>query len=364
MSNVNKVLGYETGDINKVNEFDSGDIIEIMGFGVDFSAVPIGLIVPLNDTSVPTGWERFDSADNRMIVGAGSTYSVGQTGGSTSLSGGTTNSSAHLGNTMNVIAFSSPGGGDVSNVNATDSHSHTWSGSYLPDYQNVVLIKATQEHKTLPSKSIVMTQDNTNPGSLTSVFEDDRFFRGNSTVSQGNSQSASFSTTGEHRHGDLYFNSGGFGSTVLYSVQGGNHSHSLSSMSVTQNIRRAYLRAWTNASAEFELTPNIIGMYESLTPPEGWVLCDGSNGTPNLRDHFIIGSSSGNTGTITGNDTISGSGSSSTNGLHNHVGSFRFNVFSGISYHNTDENNHNHSISISQAYVPPYYSLSFIMKAA
>jgi microcystin-dependent protein len=27
--------------------------------------------------------------------------------------------------------------------------------------------------------------------------------------------------------------------------------------------------------------------------PEGWVLCDGSNGTPNLRDRFVVGAGSG-----------------------------------------------------------------------
>ena len=30
--------------------------------------------------------------------------------------------------------------------------------------------------------------------------------------------------------------------------------------------------------------------------PEGWVLCDGSNGTPDLRDRFVVGASQDNEG--------------------------------------------------------------------
>ncbi len=39
--------------------------------------IPQGLIIPFNDTSIPDGWERFTSADNLMLVGAGNSYSIG-----------------------------------------------------------------------------------------------------------------------------------------------------------------------------------------------------------------------------------------------------------------------------------------------
>ena len=39
------------------------------------------------------------------------------------------------------------------------------------------------------------------------------------------------------------------------------------------------------------VTPGIIVMwYGSIVSiPNGWVLCDGNNGTPDLRDRFIVG---------------------------------------------------------------------------
>lgn len=44
-----------------------------------------------------------------------------------------------------------------------------------------------------------------------------------------------------------------------------------------------------------------IIMWNGATPPVGWALCDGNNGTPNLSGRFVLGSgsvtdSSGNTG--------------------------------------------------------------------
>lgn len=37
--------------------------------------------------------------------------------------------------------------------------------------------------------------------------------------------------------------------------------------------------------------PGIIMAYTGTSPPPGWALCDGNNGTPNLVDRFIIGAS-------------------------------------------------------------------------
>ncbi|NDO82514.1 hypothetical protein CJP72_17535 [Citrobacter sp. NCU1] len=36
----------------------------------------------------------------------------------------------------------------------------------------------------------------------------------------------------------------------------------------------------------------MIMMFSGTTIPQGWVLCDGNNGTPNLIDRFILGGSS------------------------------------------------------------------------
>ncbi len=60
------------------------------------------------------------------------------------------------------------------------------------------------------------------------------------------------------------------------------------------------------------LPKGLIQMYSGSVAPKGWAICDGNNGTPDLRDRFIvmqgskfIGSGDGNA--LTGNATVTGS---------------------------------------------------------
>jgi len=144
--------------------------------------------------------------------------------------------------------------------------------------------------------------------------------------------------------------------------------------------------------------------------PEGWQLCDGTNGSPDMRDRFIVGAGSlysiGDTGgskdavvvehTHTGNTSNAGShshgGNTSNNGNHTHGrvpgrfgdtdrGSFSSNYSvdsdgrtdnAGRHSHNISTNNtgsHTHSVSVSSTGVsgvdknlPPYYAVAYIIK--
>ena len=136
------------------------------------------------------------------------------------------------------------------------------------------------------------------------------------------------------------------------------------------------------------------------TIPSGWVLCNGSNGTPDLRNRFIVGAHSDTTGvaytTITGSNTITGGSkdaivvshthtASVSDPGHNHTVSPQYysqitgsgdqwmavnsgnNVTTPVYY--TGNANTGISVSISttgssgtNANLPPYYALAFIMK--
>lgn len=139
--------------------------------------------------------------------------------------------------------------------------------------------------------------------------------------------------------------------------------------------------------------------------PDGWYLCNGANGTPNLQDRFIIGAGSGYAVGATGGSkdaiavshthTFSGSGTTSTAGNHSHTNnriSSDFGsvggivavpagtngngvVYSGSSYWSTTSaGDHSHTMSVSgttnttgsdgkNANLPPYYALAYIMKS-
>jgi len=49
------------------------------------------------------------------------------------------------------------------------------------------------------------------------------------------------------------------------------------------------------AKSQFKMYPGMVILWYGpvVDIPNGWLLCDGTNGTPNLRDRFLVGS--GNT---------------------------------------------------------------------
>jgi microcystin-dependent protein len=144
--------------------------------------------------------------------------------------------------------------------------------------------------------------------------------------------------------------------------------------------------------AQVPLVTGMILMYTGSTAPSGWALCDGQNGTPDLRDRFIVGTgstySSGNTGgantnTLTTSQLPSHTHTFSGSNTHNHSYS-RLNSANdengspvgtggsaGNNFGNRSTGNATITISGNTGSVgsgssvenrPPYYALAFIMK--
>jgi hypothetical protein len=143
-------------------------------------------------------------------------------------------------------------------------------------------------------------------------------------------------------------------------------------------------------------TPFITGMImmwsgSIASIPSGWVLCNGSNGTPDLRDRFVVGAGSTysvagtggsanaivvshtHTGTTNGagshTHTINGDAINST-GINNTVISFNQGIsttFTSSAVNSVGDHTHGFTTDSSgssgtNANLPPYYALAFIMK--
>lgn len=163
----------------------------------------------------------------------------------------------------------------------------------------------------------------------------------------------------------------------------------------TQVASTAFVQ--TALSAAF--TTGMIMMWSGTiaTIPTGWVLCNGSNSTPDLRNRFVIGAHSDSAGvaysTVTGSNTTSGGSKDAsvvshthtatsvvTDPGHLHAGGRVSFLNSGIPGGANDTTstagntatattgitvattNSTEGSSGTNANLPPYYALAFIMK--
>ena len=121
------------------------------------------------------------------------------------------------------------------------------------------------------------------------------------------------------------------------------------------------------------LPSGVIVMWSGAQPPEGWVICDGANGTPDLRGRFVVGENTedlefqyrGNTGgskkvTLTVDQIPSHTHSYSAPILvgDHPGGSSGYNRPNGLSTGTTGSRGG----GLSHENLPPYYTLAFIMK--
>jgi hypothetical protein len=160
----------------------------------------------------------------------------------------------------------------------------------------------------------------------------------------------------------------------------------------------------TAVAASFPSGGIIMWSGSVASIPSGWVLCDGSNSTPDLRNRFVVGAGSTYAVAATGGSadaivvshthTFSGTGSTSENGLHFHNypkggassgprqavsidtssnGDFEQSTNLTTSRGTDEKGNHTHTVSVSgttastgssgtNANLPPYYALAYIMK--
>jgi len=94
--------------------------------------------------------------------------------------------------------------------------------------------------------------------------------------------------------------------------------------------------------------------------PAGYVLCDGNNGTPDLRDRFIVGAGSSyavndSGGALNHNHPFTGDG-------HFHTFAFGATFALGIGVQDQTTTNQAVGTTDNADHLPPHYALIFMMK--
>jgi hypothetical protein len=311
-----EIVNIPSGSISMYNFYGSHNAYPI----------PAGLIIMYNVSSgVPANWTLFNVVD-KYLVGAGDYYPVNSNTASHSYIGAnstaqTLNSAGSHSGTMHAEGGVAVAGTTTSSNGTTTSGatSHTIQELIVSNVvlktQKLVFIKSSIDQIMAPINGMFF---GTSTLSGFSVFAPtlatNPYVNFNSTKTYLNENliytpSITSSTNITHSHGSsanakkatLITQTQNFLLSNTYSP----HSHVISA-TFYYYFRTVALRGLYQA-ATYNLAPGLIGMWEGTTAPARWALCNGSNGTIDMRNYFA-------TISLTGDGTKSGSGGSSSIG--------------------------------------------------
>jgi hypothetical protein len=144
-------------------------------------------------------------------------------------------------------------------------------------------------------------------------------------------------------------------------IAAGNHRHLLTYSAFTNNIYRTRMTFWRGNAEGWQLQPGMIFMYNNVTPPSGWALCDGTGGTPDLTDRFLEFGTTSNHGTSYGTGQVTANWSEGSHAAHKHQTTIQTNNSTTYSHVNNDYHPNGHGSSQVKSFTPPYYALAYIM---
>jgi len=97
-----------------------------------------------------------------------------------------------------------------------------------------------------------------------------------------------------------------------------------------------------------------------ISIPVGWVICDGNNGTPDLRDKFLVGAGStyavgASGGSVNHNHAFTSNG-------HMHGLDAGTDIAGGATRHFATDTKTDSGTTDNGSSLPPYHALAYIMK--
>lgn len=343
--------------------------------------IPLNVIFPWqgNHADIPSGWSRETTLDDKYPKSYGDSVVPNTTGGnSTHTHTSTAHSHAVAAHTHTYsLSLTSPTLSGSSDGTLSDNHTHTGTSGALsggttettavtygafsndPPYYTVIYIKSANGQ--IPDNLIAYFNDTTAPtnwyfcdGNNSTPDLRNKYLKGAGTGANAgttggtttNAHSINHThTTNAHTH--VAANSGtasggttregSFGDAIFCPT---SHTHSVTMAASTQAINsnsdnKGALE--TVEPAYHKLLPiqkktgggkskGIIGLWlgSTTTIPAGWFLCNGDNGTPDLRDKFIKCANTtaeiGNTGGSNTHTHAAEAHSHTGSGTHTHVG--------------------------------------------
>ena len=327
--------------------------------------IPSGAIAWSYDGNIPTGWANFGFPAGKICrAWAGSGGTIGDEGGDYNGSFTSNNPGDHTGTTFNVpynTLYETNANYSRANLSG-GAHQHTLTlASVRPERMQAIFIQAGSDQPSLPANAFCLAANAL--ASMTEITDQGHLAGGSSSlnhVAAVTDGTGSSTSQGAHNH-----QQDGFPVSLAQTgylkktTDQGAHTHSWTQGSCTWDQKKAYVRAFYHASLAITPKTGMIFGWESDTPPPGYGMCDGTNGTIDLRDHMININSTKTPGAKDGSYSLNGSYATNYSGSHNH----RNTSVSNLAVHATHHSNnvtHRHTGTYSKALAFAWYRLAFI----
>ena len=350
--------------------------------------IPAGTIILYNGADPSNvSYPRYSAADNLYLQGTTTQaeigtntspstnvsyeYSLSTAGSHTSTSGYTFNSSSTDGQITAIPAGTAGAHSHALGISpATVTNARPYTG-------NVTLLRASSNQTTFPTNTIHINSSNKNSWTQKLGTSYNRYVRGVSTgVAEVDAIAASVSGTtgssGQHDHllGGVRSSSSSpppSGTPNVASGTGQAHTHSATVEVTPASINGKLLKMWISASADYGFA-NTIVMYDGTLSslPSYWKVCDGSNGTVDMRGYFLGYSTSASDHAVATSNTLT-MYSSGAYGDWTHEHATAVNVGSAYRVaetgHQSQSVSHTHTVTVSSGtatHDPGTYRVAFI----
>lgn len=342
---------------------------------------PASAIIPYwqNIGSIASGWAQYTSCPSTYAPIGVNSWGLGATASSGSVTATSVSTSNHTGTIYaGYNAYGSPAChyANVLCTTANGGHNHTVSFDpyYTIPYIGSPFIYATANTYTFPNNGWVFSYGlNLGVYGLSQIgFSATQYWlfqgRGSNTNSASSTSTGTAATTSAyagHTHGGTgYFTGCVAGANMYLHQAGGSHSHSVT-MSMNQWPQSRVCSPWWVGGTSYTDRGGygVMCMYPSSSAPEGWSLCNGTNGTPDMRDRFIL--ISPNTtygGWAAGSFNMNWTGTTNNAGSHQHRSVlYPYAVPTSNHYHSNNLGNEAHAFNHSQWWAPRLWGIYWIM---
>lgn len=290
--------------------------------------IPADTIIFYNGTySAPVdGWSIYSAASGNLIIG---TATQGEVGVATAASGSTVatvtslgTAGLHIGSGVNSVG----GAGSYDRgLESAGDHTHAVTPSSVtvntnmrPVSTTITMLRTTAEQQFFPTNTIHIGATNLFGGTQKLAATSDRYVSGGSAVADNAAVTHSISFTvaqynsDSHTHhpagSSIRSGASGPGTTTPRYVGGSaaNHTHALTASASITALKGKLLKLWVTASKQLPKSSMVV-MYcgDISTLPSYWKICDGTNGTVDMRGYFL--------GYATSSATANGAVTSETN---------------------------------------------------